>query len=647
MFGAIFGYGALLFLTKALPNIPSLGMDFGPKETSIVQATATGAGGLAALFVAGLPAMYKMELLSDDPVSDFPRLLSLTFVCAFFGLFATVPLRKFFIVNFARELNLVFPTATATAIAIRSMHTAGTEAREAVRKFKALGVSCSIAFVHIIVSQYADGILHNWYIFGWLYMWSGYSNAALQIHSWGWYIQLTPAFFGSGMLVGLNAAISWWLATVFAWGLAGPLLVRYHHAAGIGIGEGKWEGLVSFNTIEATGLDGKLPSPRYWFLWPGVMVLIVYSLTELLLHVGVLWDGTKFVSRGVKAALGEGWSNVTRSQSFFDKQKKRARRETEDMLDFAPAQDQVPVWLWSTGLVVMLIVACLVCQFQYHMHPGLALLACFLGIIFAFLSIYGSAVTDFTPLTASSKASQLVFGAVTSGMDVRASQRINLLAGNIASGTADVANSLTNDFRIGFLLKTPPRLQFYAQAIGALVAVFLAPGIFVLFMSAYPCVWQEMDPGDQGRCPFQAPSVHAWKAVAEAVTVDSLPVPRSSGIFAIVVGILASLQVFVKRFLLHGKREKYRAWLPNWMSIGVAWVLGVDSSYANAIMAGSLAACLWRRWRLKTFEQYAYAVAAGFIAGEGLAGVVNAALAIGGLDGLSKGSRIAIPGESW
>jgi hypothetical protein len=144
MFGAIFGYGKthtcpiysvpkswinfedfqanqpitgfILLLTKVFPGIPGIGTRFGPQENSIVQASATGAGGMAGLFVAGLPAMYRLSLMSENPKDDFGRILTITLVCAFFGLFAAVPLRKFFIINVARELNLIFPSPTATAI---------------------------------------------------------------------------------------------------------------------------------------------------------------------------------------------------------------------------------------------------------------------------------------------------------------------------------------------------------------------------------------------------------------------------------------------------------------------------------------------------------------------------------------------------
>ncbi|KAF5547476.1 metal-nicotianamine transporter YSL11 [Fusarium mexicanum] len=647
MFGAIFGYGFILMLTKSLPHVPLLGGKFGPQENSIIQAAATGAGGMSGVFVAGLPAMYRLDLLSDDPKKDFGRILTITFVCAFFGLFAAVPLRRFFIINVARELNLVFPTPTATAMTIRSMHAVGSGAADALRKIKALGIAFIIALLIICVGQYADGILHNWHIFTWFYVWSGYTaSGLLEPENWGWYIQLTPAFFGSGILVGLNAAVSWWGGTVVAWGLIGPLLVHYGECIGIAVGEGKWEGITRFSVM--TGVDDPdyVPSPRYWMLWPGVMVLMVYSLIEFFLHGKVVWDGIKFAVHESARSINNRLQARGHSNAWFAKQAAKADADG-GVEDFASAQEQVPTWVWVVGTLAALVLAMIVSEVQFHMNAGLALLACVLGVIFAFMSIYGGAVTDCAPLTASAKASQLVYGGITKNhFAIKDAQRINLVAGNIASGTADVANSLVSDFRVGFLLKTPPKLQFYAQAMGTVVSVFLAPGIFVLFMSAYPCVYRPSDdPADI--CPFAAPSVAAWQAVATAVTMPSIPIPKSSAYFSIAMGILCAVQAIVKHFWLVGSREKYRDWLPNWMSVGVAWVLGPDSGYANAILFGSITAWWWRKWFNNHFEMYAFAIAAGLIAGEGFGGVINAALELGKVSGSFKGTEIALPGAEW
>jgi len=169
MFGAIFGYGICKLLSKS--NIPLLGGPFGPQENSIVQAAATGAGGLSGLFVAALPAMYQLGLLSEQPRDDFARIITLTLVCSFFGLFFAVPLRKFFIIQVARELRLIYPSSTATAMTIRSMHAAGTGSAEAMKKLKALLGTFTAAIVHRVASYYAVGILYDWHIFTWFFIW--------------------------------------------------------------------------------------------------------------------------------------------------------------------------------------------------------------------------------------------------------------------------------------------------------------------------------------------------------------------------------------------------------------------------------------------------------------------------------------------
>lgn len=110
MFGAIFGFGIIKLLTKLFPKVPFLGAPFGPQENSIVQATTAGAGGLGGLFTAALPAMYQLGLMSPNPRDDLGRIFTLTLICSFFGLCFTIPLRKFFIVNMARDLRLIFPT---------------------------------------------------------------------------------------------------------------------------------------------------------------------------------------------------------------------------------------------------------------------------------------------------------------------------------------------------------------------------------------------------------------------------------------------------------------------------------------------------------------------------------------------------------
>lgn len=46
------------------------------------------------------------------------------------------------------------------------------------------------------------------------------SKAALALESWGWFIEWSPAFVGSGMLVGMNVSLSFVGGSFLAWYVA-------------------------------------------------------------------------------------------------------------------------------------------------------------------------------------------------------------------------------------------------------------------------------------------------------------------------------------------------------------------------------------------------------------------------------------------
>ncbi|KAI0006361.1 OPT oligopeptide transporter protein-domain-containing protein [Xylariaceae sp. FL0662B] len=629
MFGAIFGYGIIKSLSKT--KLPIIGGSFGPQENSIVQAAATGAGGIAGIFVAGIPAMYQLHAKEGNPREDFGALITITLVCSFFGFFFVTPLRKFFVIQVGRELKLLFPTPTAVALTIKSMHAGASGARDAISKLKALSLAFVASLVQRVTSYYAVGILYDWHVFTWIHIWSGYTSWAMNIESWGWWFEWTPAFIGSGILIGMNSALSLFGGAILAWAIIGPALVHYGECIGKQQVEDdpRWADYYSFASLSNLGRE--TPSPRYWLLWPGVMIMVCTSMAELVVQYKVIGYAGKTIWRRTCAGINHFLVRHGKHSKYFSSRAEREIKAADNIIeDPARAEDQVPMWMWASGLLVTIVAAIIIFQFQWGMNPGLTILACVLGFLFSFLAIQIGAVTDQTPLTAASKASQLVFGGATQGKGyaIKDAQRINLVAGGLASGGADVATSLTSDFRTGFLLGTPPIKQWHAQGLGTIVAIFLAPGMFVLFTTAYPCILD----AEAEHCAFGVPSVAAWAAVAQAVTDPDVSIPLSSGIFSIVMGVFCIAQVVFRHFYLVGDRERYREYLPNWGAIALSFVLP-NPVFTTASMFGALVAWSWRKWNLKSFDLYGYAVAAGFIAGEGLGGVIGAALQIGGVSG--------------
>ncbi|RYO85675.1 hypothetical protein DL764_009122 [Monosporascus ibericus] len=489
MFGAIFGYGIVNILSKTFGNVPILGGSFGPQENSIIQAAATGAGGIAGIFVAGIPAMYQLKTIEMTPKDSYGSLITITLV--------------------GRELKLLFPTPTAVALTIKSMHAGVAGAREALSKLKALALAFFASLVQRVASYYAVGILYDWHFFTWIHIWSGYTSWAMHIESWGWWFEWTPAFIGSGILIGMNSALSMFGGAVIAWAIIGPILV----AIGECIGAPQWDETTPewhgyYSYAKLSNLGHETPSPRYWLLWPGVMMMVCTSMAELVVQYKVIGHACKTVWHKSCVTINDILVKRGKHSRYFSEKAANEIKGVENMVpDPARPEDQVQIWMWSSGLILTIVGAILIFHYQWGMTAGLTILACVLGFMFSFLAIQIGAVTDQTPLTAASKASQLVLGGVTSGqgLAIKDAQRINLVAGGLASGGADVAMTLTSDFRTGFLLGTPPIKQWYAQALGTLISVFLAPGMFVLFTSAYPCILD----GEAEHCAFGVPSVAA------------------------------------------------------------------------------------------------------------------------------------------
>ncbi|PWN40327.1 OPT superfamily oligopeptide transporter [Ceraceosorus guamensis] len=614
LFGGILGFGVIALMAKTLPTYLG-GGSFGPKENVCVQSAATASSGLSSMFVAAVPAMYRLGLLTT-PTGDFGRLITFSAVSAFYGCFFAIPLRKFYIL----KQKLIFPSPTATAITIRSLHSIGG-AKVAMNKVKVLVITFFSAMTWTTVNQYASGILLDWHVFYWLHTWGW--RRALAVENWGWYWEWTPAYVGAGMLAGTNASLSFLLGAFMAWGIIGPSLIATGEAKGRILEEMSPMNAYSFTSMsyKPSTMDIKDASPRYWLLWPGVMIMLMVSLTEIACNAPTIYRGFR------NAYL-----------STMDSIRRRPVRKFEgEIEDPAPDSEQVKWYYWAAGIVASIIFTVIVCNLQFDMNPGTCILAIILAFIFSFIGCQCSGTTDTNPLTAVAKASQLILGGVSKaqGLEVQKAQLENLIGGSIASSAAAHAVDMIGDLKTGHWLRASPKAQFWAQLLGSIPAIPLSVGLFVLFSKAYPCI----NDANIDECAFSVPSVAAWQAVAVAVTADKLPVSLSSGLTAIFLGSFFSLTVVAKYFWIPAK---YHGYVPNANAIGLSFV--IPQIYVPlAMAAGAVFLDFWRRRSARTADLYGYSVAAGLVAGEGIAGVINAALTIGGVDGSVYGSAVGVP----
>lgn len=623
LFGAIFGFAILKPLSKAIPENSIIGKilggPFGPKENCTVQSAATAAGGLGILFVSAVPALYALGLLSDSPKQDAGKLIALSVTAGFFGVSFVIPLRRYFII----KQRLTFPTPAATAFTIRALHSGTHGAVTAAKKTKGLAYSLAGTFLFKILGTYAPGITWDWHI-GWTLYRLGFTSI-IALENYGWFIEFTPAFFGAGMLSGLNASWSFLGGSVLAWGIIAPSLVATGKAVVTPISKE-----YPLFTVASLGFKDpevflQNPSPRYWLLWPGVLVMFLYSFVDVILTV---LPPTIALVRNLRLSEWRSWL-------------KHGELDPEDE-DQTPMEDRVPMWWWNVSLAVSKVISVTVLHNVFHFNLGEALLALVLAFLFSFIGVQSSGATDLNPVTTVAKGSQLIFGGIgkSTGMDVSSAQTLNLCAGVVAAGAAAQATDMTGDLKTGYLLRAKPKNQFIAQLVGAVVAVFLNVGLFILFTSASKCI---IFPQNYDTCTYSAPSVGAWAAVATAVSSPKFPVPSSSGYTALGLGGAAVLTVVAKHFLIP---KKYWPWLPNWNAVGLGFVLP-QPSFSIAMGIGSLFGHIWMTKNPLSFDMYMFPIAAGLLAGEGLGGVFAALLAVVGVDGSVHGTSVGCPGFEY
>ncbi|QEG37269.1 OPT family oligopeptide transporter [Bythopirellula goksoeyrii] len=316
-----------------------------------------------------------------------------------------------------------------------------------------------------------------------------------------------------------------------------------------------------------------------WILWPGVAIMVCESLMALALS----WR-TFVRTFTTKTSLGEA----------------------------AADPEAIPNSWWIGGLMAGSIVTIILADYTFNIPWYLTIVAIPLSAVLASVAVRSLGETDINPVGGVGKVTQLVFGGIAPGqMD------INLMAAAITGGGASQAADMMQDLKTGHLLGASPRKQLVAQLIGNCAGVLFAVPAYWLITSGY----------ELGGSDIPAPAAQAWKAMAELLAdgLGALPpmAPQALLIAACVGAILPLLR----------RSAALRPYIPNGLALGIAFI--IPPYYSLVMFYGLVAWYIWRWINPAALEKLSYAVAAGLIAGEGLMGIVNAALTILGVKPLT------------
>ncbi|KAL1917499.1 uncharacterized protein VTP21DRAFT_3892 [Calcarisporiella thermophila] len=591
LFGAILSFAILKPLSRVLPYYLG-GGPFGAKENCSAQTAASASGGLAAGFVAAIPAMYQLGLLDANNIGkDMAKMALWTIAAAFYGLFFAIPLRKHFVVNH----DYVFPTPRAAAITIQSLHDSVTGEKEGIRAAIHLGVWFLISLFITLMGVWIPGIFNNPHILYWIGHAAGNQQMMESDALWHWSFVWDFAFFGAGLMTPGATVWSFFIGNVLAFGITGPLMWR--------------DGSIG----QPYGFKEFVTAQSFW-LWPGISLMVFSSFAELFVHYDVLWQG-------VKIGCINTWNGirrlVNRGGNFQIEQ---------DPNDPLLEHEQVPALWWMGGLLASIIFTCVILGVFFGIQVYLSLLAILLAFILSFIGLQASAQTDINPLGSIGKVTQLIFASIPHP-SVQAAQMVSLTTGNIASSAASQSVAMVSDLKTGHLLGASPRSQFYAQLVGSIFAIGMALALWYVYASAYPCIVKPMD-----KCEFDLVAVKIWVNVTKLLTEGKVDIPRASIITTIVFAVFSVVYTVVREKWIP---EKYHPYMLNLNALGI----GMTQSHGEVALAfviGWATTTVWRRLSPESHSKLMYSVAAGSLAGMGIGSVIQALLRFGDIPSVSS-----------
>jgi len=364
------------------------------------------------------------------------------------------------------------------------------------------------------------------------------------------------------------------LGVISAWGFSiilSPMLY------GVGMIIGPKIGLaLQMGWVSGAIMDYKA-GPRGWILWPGVTLMVTDSLLSLVFS----WRSVVNTFRSAKV------SKSVRKDTVISKK----------------------AWFLGLGTVTIFLIT--TAYFVFEISPLLTLLAVFMSSLLSLVATRSTGETDINPTGGMGKVAQVAFGAVDPG-----NISTNLLAAGITSAGATQAGDMMQDLKAGYLLGADPGKQFRAQCIGIFFGCLFAIPIYSLFDKVYTI----------GEESLPAPAAHAWKAMAQVLTQGISALPDKT------ISIVLFMVVFSIVLSLLKLNKKIKPWVPSGLAMGIAFIL--PPYYAVAIAVGAFFLMVWKKQRPVHCKTYAYAVASGLIAGEGLVGVLKAILTLIGIEPL-------------
>jgi OPT family oligopeptide transporter len=385
----------------------------GVLENNALTTVASGAGYMTG--GGNMAAFGALMMLTSVRPPALPTIAWFAVIAAL-GVFAAIPIKR----QLINREGLAFPTGTATAETIRSIHGGSASGTS---QAKTLGLAALFA-ASIAILRDAVKILP-----GALSL--PVSLAGHSLLTWTIALKTEVILIGAGALMSFRTCWSLLLGAILTYVIAAPELVA--------------QGLVAHVTYKDIVA---------WTLWPGAAMLVGAGLTSFALDF---------------RTLGRAFAGLT---NLFKSKQERAEASTTGI-----AAVEAPDWWFPAGFLVLGPIVILLMAVLFHIPVWAALIAVPLAVIMGFIAARVTGETDVTPTKALGPVTQMLFGVLTPG-----NLTGNIMSANVTGGVGLHAADLLTTLKTGWLLGAKPRHQLVAQLCGVVVGALVVVPAFLIII---------------------------------------------------------------------------------------------------------------------------------------------------------------------
>ena len=376
--------------------------ELGILENNALTTVASGAGYMTG--GGNMAAFGALLMVTTVRPPSIPMVLWFAAIAAL-GVFAAIPIKR----QLVNKEALPFPTGTATAETLRSIHGASVG-----------GTRAAWALAYASIFGAVLGVVRD--LFKWIdgQYWLPFSIAGHSLKDWTLTFKTEVILLGAGALMSFRTGWSILVGGILTYAVMAPSLLERGLIKGVGYKQ----------IVE-------------WTVWPGAAILVGAGLTSFALD----------------------YKSLVRAFSGLAKTFQKKRGEESGI-----SAVESPEWWFPAGFMVLTPIVVFLMAWLFQIPIWAAVLAVPLAVIMGFVAARVTGETDVTPTKALGPVTQMMYGVITPG-NLSGNIMSANVTGGVGLHAADLLTTLKTGWLLGAKPRHQLYAQLFGVLAGAFIVV--------------------------------------------------------------------------------------------------------------------------------------------------------------------------------